>query len=293
MIDCRSNSQHPRWPPVPAGRAASTTPDDVRAVAGGRTPWGVPADGPKSAGALDLCCGPGTARVTGPTSEGCMTARLPSWKRRTTLIAAIASVAVALPALAVGASAVGRGPSGVGVIPAAQAPSHFAAVTSKRVGARDSMTPATSAAAVLYQRGLMQAQMLEFTTRSAQTQDMRGIEPSLYQGKYFTPKTEDIRACIVKRESEGNYDVQGGGGNRYFGAYQMNDELADGATWMVLDEHKDILGAEQARVLMEDLRATAVTKWPRYWQDAAFYTIYNWEGPGSGAAHWAGGRWPC
>lgn len=222
-----------------------------------------------------------------------MTARLPSWKRRTTLIAAIASVAVALPALAVGASAVGRGPSGVGVIPAAQAPSHFAAVTSKRVGARDSMTPATSAAAVLYQRGLMQAQMLEFTTRSAQTQDMRGIEPSLYQGKYFTPKTEDIRACIVKRESEGNYDVQGGGGNRYFGAYQMNDELADGATWMVLDEHKDILGAEQARVLMEDLRATAVTKWPRYWQDAAFYTIYNWEGPGSGAAHWAGGRWPC
>ena len=241
----------------------------------------------------DLCCGPGTAMVTGPTSEGCMTARLFSWKRRTTLIAALASVAVALPALAVGASAVGRVPSGVGVIPAAQAPSHFAAVTSKRVGARDSMTPATSAAAVKYQQALMQAEMLEFTTRSAQTRDMRGIEASLYRGDYFTPKTEDLRACIVKRESEGRYDVRGGGGNRYFGAYQMNDELADGATWMMLDEHKDILGADEARALMEELRATPVTKWPRYWQDAAFYTIYNWEGPASGAAHWAGGRWSC
>lgn len=219
--------------------------------------------------------------------------RTRQWKRRTTWIAALAVFVVSLPALAVGANAVGRGPSGVGVIPAAQAPSHFAAIASKRIGARDSMTPATSAAAVQYQRGLQQAQMWEFTTESPQTKDMRGVEPSLYRGEYFTPTTEDRRLCIVKRESEGRYDVRGGGGNRYFGAYQMNDQLADGATWMMLDEHKGILGRDRARVLMEELRSTPVTEWPRYWQDAAFYTIYNWEGPGSGAAHWAGGRWSC
>lgn len=222
-----------------------------------------------------------------------MTARLFDWKRSTTLIASFAVIAVALPALTVGASAVGRAPSGVGVISPAQAPSHFAAITSKRVGARDSMTPATSAAAVVYQRMLVQDEMLEFTTESEQTKDLRGIKRSLYRGEYFTPKTEPLRACIVKRESEGRYDVRGGGGNRYFGAYQMNDDLADGATWMMLDEHKDILGAQQARSLMEELREMPVTKWPRYWQDAAFYTIFNWEGPGSGAAHWAGGRWSC
>lgn len=208
-------------------------------------------------------------------------------------IAALAALAVTIPALGVGANAVGRGPTGVGVIPAAQAPSHFAAVTSKRIGARDSMTPATSAAAVRYQRVVMQAQMLQFTTHSHHTKDMRGIEPSLYRGDFFTAKSEERRRCIVKRESEGRYDVQGGGGNRYFGAYQMNDQLADGATWMMLDEHKRVLGAEQARSLMAELRATPVTEWPRYWQDAAFYTIYNWDGHGSGAAHWAGGRWSC
>ncbi|MGA1145793.1 MAG: hypothetical protein ACO3YU_02210 [Candidatus Nanopelagicales bacterium] len=65
MIDYWANSQRPCCSPMASGRAASTTPDDVGTVAGGRTPWGVPASGPKFAGALDLHCGPGTARVTG------------------------------------------------------------------------------------------------------------------------------------------------------------------------------------------------------------------------------------
>lgn len=220
-----------------------------------------------------------------------MPARFFDWKRRT--IAAAAAVAVALPVLAVGASAVGRGPSGAGVVMPAQAPSHFSAVAGMRVGARDSMAPATRAQVLAFQRATIRTQMLDFTTRSQQTLDMRGIEPSLYRGDFFTAATEDRRKCIVKRESEGRYDVQGGGGNRYFGAYQMNDDLADGATWMMLDEHREVLGVQQARELMEELRATPVTDWPRYWQDAAFYTIFNWEGPGSGASHWAGGRWSC
>ncbi len=51
---------------------------------------------------------------------------------------------------------------------------------------------------------------------------------------FFKASKESIRRCIVKRESEGQYDVRGGGGNRYFGAYQMSDALADGATHMML-----------------------------------------------------------
>ena len=208
-------------------------------------------------------------------------------------IASLALAAIAIPTLVVTADAVGRGPSGVVVIPAAQAPSHFASVASKRVRARDSMTQAASAAAVRHQRGLMQKAMFEHTTTSPDTLDMRGIEPSLYRGEFFDPASEQVRQCIVKRESEGQYDVRGGGGNNYYGAYQMSDALGDGATHMMLKEHKSILGEKRAKDLMAELRNTPVNQWPRYWQDAAFSTVYNWEYSGSGASHWAGGRWHC
>ena len=138
-----------------------------------------------------------------------------------------------------------------------------------------------------------QAAFLHFTTASPQATDRRGVEPSLYRGRYYRSSVEDVRRCIVRRESSGIYTVRGGGGDRYYGAYQMNDELADGATWMMLPEAKQLLGETAARALMERLRAKPVTTWSRYWQDAAFFTIYNWERTGSGRAHWAGGRWHC
>ena len=213
--------------------------------------------------------------------------------RKIQVISTVALAAIAIPTVVVGANAVGRGPSGVSVFPAAQAPSHAAAVASKRVGARDALTPAASAAAVRHQRAVMQTALFELTTESAETLDMRGIEASMYEGEFFDPTTEDVRKCIVKRESEGQYDVRGGGGNNYFGAYQMSDALGDGATHMMLKEHKRILGEQQAKDLMAELRETPVNQWPRYWQDAAFSTVYNWEHPGSGASHWAGGRWHC
>lgn len=141
-------------------------------------------------------------------------------------------------------------------------------------------------------RAVQRSAMLHFTTASSQTRDLRGVEESLYQGDFFRPEIEDIRRCIVKRESEGHYDVVNPGGN-YFGAYQVSRDLAEGATWMMLDEHKELLGAEQAKALLAQLRETPFNEWPRYWQDAAFSTVYNWEYTGSGASHWAGGRWSC
>jgi hypothetical protein len=122
--------------------------------------------------------------------------------------------------------------------------------------------------------------------------DMRGIQPSRYTGTFFRPALEDRRRCIVKRESEGHYDVISAGGG-YFGAYQMSPELGRGATWMMLPEHKELLGADRAKAILAELRETPVNEWPRYWQDAAFSTVHNWEGTGSGASHWRGGRWSC
>lgn len=222
-----------------------------------------------------------------------MSTERPRRRFRFTLLAIASAVIVGIPTIVVGANAVGNAPAGVSVIPAAQAPSHFAAITAQRVGARDSMIPSATEAAVAHQRRLVQAQMIAFTTSSPETLDMRGVEPSLYQGMFFDPAAESVRQCIVKRESEGQYDVRGGGGNNYYGAYQMSDALADGATHMMLKEHKSVLGVEEAKRLLKELRSTPVNEWPRYWQDAAFSTIYNWEGPGSGRNHWAGGRWHC
>jgi hypothetical protein len=90
----------------------------------------------------------------------------------------------------------------------------------------------------------------------------------------------------------GHYDVVSPGGS-YFGAYQVSRALARGATWMMLPEHRRLLGAATARRVLADLRSRPMNTWPRYWQDAAFSTVMNWEHVGSGASHWAGGRWRC
>jgi hypothetical protein len=137
-----------------------------------------------------------------------------------------------------------------------------------------------------------QAQFAAFTLRSKATRDMRGVEKSLYRGKYFNTTAEKRRLCIVERESEGHYDVVNPGGS-YFGAYQVSRALARGATWMMLKEHKKLMGEKAAKQVLAKLRAKPMNTWPRYWQDAAFHTIINYNGTLSGAAHWAGGRWHC
>ncbi len=121
---------------------------------------------------------------------------------------------------------------------------------------------------------------------------MRGIEKSMYHGRYYSTTSETKRLCIVRRESEGHYDVVSRSGS-YRGAYQVSAALARGATWMMLKEHKKLMGATNAKRTLAHLRAMPMNRWPRYWQDAAFHTIINWDGTLSGANHWAGGRWHC
>jgi hypothetical protein len=137
-----------------------------------------------------------------------------------------------------------------------------------------------------------QAKFTAFTLTSAATKDMRGIEKSLYRGKFYNATSEKKRLCIVERESEAHYDVVSPSGS-YFGAYQVSRSLAEGATWMMLKEHKKLLGTPTAKKTLAKLRSKPMNTWPRYWQDAAFHTIMNWDHTLSGASHWAGGRWHC
>jgi hypothetical protein len=50
------------------------------------------------------------------------------------------------------------------------------------------------------------------------------------------------------------------------------------------------VGPSTAAALMAKLRLTTPNKWSRYWQDRAFWTIFN---HGAGASHWAGGYVSC
>ena len=156
------------------------------------------------------------------------------------------------------------------------------------------MTPAapTARQVALQQQSIRQAQFAYFTTRSEQTRDLKGYEPSLYRGKYFESSLEKRRKCIVIRESNGRYNAINPS-RKYRGAYQVSPELARGVTWMMLKEHKPLLGEERAKDILEKLRNSPMNTWPRYWQDAAFSTVHNWERTGAGASHWAGGRWHC
>jgi hypothetical protein len=121
---------------------------------------------------------------------------------------------------------------------------------------------------------------------SRQAADLMGFMPSLYQGKWFMPGNEDVRRCIMMRESKGNYRASNG---TYHGAYQMSSALARGATWMMQKDVRKEMGEEGVKIL-QALRSTTPNTWNRYWQDRAFWTIWR---NGAGAGHWRGGSHGC
>lgn len=115
-----------------------------------------------------------------------------------------------------------------------------------------------------------------------------GVRESLYRGKWFVPRHDDRRKCIIKRESNANYRAVSAGG-LYRGAYQMNRGLAIGATWQMQKEVRKEMG-EDGLSMLRALREVPPDKWNRYWQDRAFWTI--WAG-GKGKSHWRGGAHRC
>lgn len=122
---------------------------------------------------------------------------------------------------------------------------------------------------------------------SPESRDKIGYELSLYQGKWYMPKREGLRKCLSKIESHHNYKA--GRGGYYRGAYQFSPALAQGVTWMMQPEVKKEMG-DAGVDLIQELRKTPMNKWNRYWQDRAFWTIWN---EGKGRSHWRAGKGRC
>lgn len=105
----------------------------------------------------------------------------------------------------------------------------------------------------------------------------KGFATSLYQGKWFHNKWEDERKCIMHRESRFNYKAANKSSSAR-GAYQFLDsQWRVSLTHMLMPEHKD------RKQEVKELRTKPIHKWPRYWQDAAFYTAWR---NGEGKHHW-------
>ena len=122
---------------------------------------------------------------------------------------------------------------------------------------------------------------------SPESRDLIGFRESLYQGRWYMPKREELRKCLSKIESHHHYKA--GEGGYYRGAYQFSKPLARGVTWMMHPEVKKEMG-DAGLDLIQELRKTPMNKWNRYWQDRAFWTIWN---EGKGKSHWRAGKGRC
>ncbi len=94
---------------------------------------------------------------------------------------------------------------------------------------------------------------------------MTGIRSSAYIGKYYSPRHERTRKCIVRKESRGNYRIASRSG-RYKGAYQFNAQLARHTA---------------KKMGRPDLANKPINRWSRFEQDKAFWTVWN-HGRGRG-----------
>ena len=103
------------------------------------------------------------------------------------------------------------------------------------------------------------------------------VRPSTYTGEHYRPKWEPWRKCVVWRESRDNARAANTRSSAR-GLYQFLDKAwRRSLTYMIMLEHRE----DRAKVVA--LRAKPIHKWPRYWQDAAFWTVLN---GGTGAKHW-------
>jgi hypothetical protein len=110
---------------------------------------------------------------------------------------------------------------------------------------------------------------------------------SLYVGEHYVDAHESIRQCITHNESRGAYDANTGTG-KYRGAYQFSTDMGVGAAWMIQRDLRKTVSASLARGIGEHLRETVVNKWHPYWQDYAFWLVWD---KGNGKSHWDSVRW--
>jgi len=112
--------------------------------------------------------------------------------------------------------------------------------------------------------------------------NMDGFLPSLYRGKWYSARWEQVRECIMHRESRHNYTAANKSSSAR-GAYQFLDrQWRDGLVWMMLEESKE--NKDGLRKQIRQLRNKPIHAWSRYYQDRAFFTAWR---NGAGKKHWA------
>ena len=106
---------------------------------------------------------------------------------------------------------------------------------------------------------------------------------SLHRGVLYHPRHESIRRCIRDRESSNEYRAVSRTG-KYRGAYQFSPALKRGAGWMIQKQLRKTHPRKEAIRIGRELRSTPMNQWHIYWQDRAFWTIWD---KGKGRHHWA------
>lgn len=105
---------------------------------------------------------------------------------------------------------------------------------------------------------------------------------SQHRGVKYAPRYEKIRRCIRDRESNNEYRAVSRTG-KYRGAYQFSPALKVGAGWMIQKQLRKTHGKKTAVMIGRQLRSTPMNQWAIYWQDRAFWTIFD---NGRGRHHW-------
>jgi hypothetical protein len=103
------------------------------------------------------------------------------------------------------------------------------------------------------------------------SRSLSGVRSSAYVGRYYSPRHERTRKCIVRKESGGNYRIASRTG-KYRGAYQFNANLARHTA---------------KKMGRPDLARTPINRWSRFEQDKAFWMVWN---NGRGRGHWPTAR---
>lgn len=126
------------------------------------------------------------------------------------------------------------------------------------------------------------------TERGSRHPSMNGVRASAYKGRYYKGGLgEQFRRCVLERESHGHYGsrstVSTAQGGYQFLASQWQQSLPYMLRRELLELHGDRLG----RRVFRALTVTPIYKWPRFYQDMAFFTVLHYDYPFSGASHWS------